>query len=788
MKTSALYDSAKHLSTVKSINDEGLVSSVAPISIEQIYGLAGKSQVLAWIPFVDTYSEYPNTLNAISQYYTDYTLTETTTIDTLALSGLLSNADVFLIPNQQGMYPSYYQSLGVSWSNVLEDFVNRGGVIILCGGTSYRASQEIYNSGGLMSMSYYTNYSNGVNLSINDTTHYLTSELKKPLLTQSYTSLMNVSDLDTKVLINQNGYATLAVKELGLGSLIYIGYNYYSYDNNSASIIANAVSSERRFSWAKLSEQSGVIPAGASERLEVTIDASKLRTGDHQSSILVNSNDPNKSEQHIPVTLRVKGHGVLFSSFNEFNLGGVPVGEILGSELGIFNIGTDTLFVSQIESSLKDFAIDTSMLFLLPDQSAEIAFHFSPSRIRNESAIFSIYSNDRKSPVSLIKVKGHGVFPIRNVAPIFKDSILAFSENLPNKSVLLQLDAIDLNGDTLDYTITSGNSAQAFALSSSGQLSLLDSAQFDFETTPVYELKVEVSDGSLTSAATVTINLENVNEFPVIFSQQFLLSENSKTGTLIGQFIASDVDSQILTYTITSGNSMQGFVLSNSGELSVLDSAQFDFETNSVHELAVEVSDGSLTSIATVIINIENVNESPIIESQTFELLENSAQGVEIGSMVGSDADGDQLQYSILQGNKDNVFTLSNSGLLSVNESEKLDFEFSDRFEIYVQVTDGAMTANAVITIILINVLDLSLSNEIEYVIYPNPSDSHINIESASRIKLIELVDLTGKVVFTKAPDAEKIVTVDLTGFLPGIYHIMISDGGNNTIKRVIKQ
>src|SRR5262249_7116228 len=61
--------------------------------------------------------------------------------------------------------------------------------------------------------------------------------------------------------------------------------------------------------------------------------------------------------------------------------------------------------------------------------------------------------------------------------------------------------------------------AGAFAISSStGQLTVANSAALDFETTPTFSLTVQVTDNgspALSSAATVTINLGNVNEAPV---------------------------------------------------------------------------------------------------------------------------------------------------------------------------------------------------------------------------------------------------------------------------------
>ena len=63
------------------------------------------------------------------------------------------------------------------------------------------------------------------------------------------------------------------------------------------------------------------------------------------------------------------------------------------------------------------------------------------------------------------------------------------------------------------YAILTGNTDQAFGLNAStGVLSVTDSTALDYETTPVFSLLVQASDGALSDSATVTINLIDVDE------------------------------------------------------------------------------------------------------------------------------------------------------------------------------------------------------------------------------------------------------------------------------------
>ena len=111
-------------------------------------------------------------------------------------------------------------------------------------------------------------------------------------------------------------------------------------------------------------------------------------------------------------------------------------------------------------------------------------------------------------------------------------------------------------GDTLSYSITGGNTGNAFAINSrTGQITVNNADALDFETTPSFTLTVQVRDaGGLTDTATATIDLTNVNEVPTVNSTAFSLPENSANGTVVGTVTATDPDAgDALTYLITGG-------------------------------------------------------------------------------------------------------------------------------------------------------------------------------------------------------------------------------------------
>lgn len=98
-----------------------------------------------------------------------------------------------------------------------------------------------------------------------------------------------------------------------------------------------------------------------------------------------------------------------------------------------------------------------------------------------------------------------------NVAPSLADAAFEIEENSPNGMVLGMISGTDPGDDLLTYSIVGGTGSTAFTIdANSGQITVADATQLDYETTPSFTLEVQVEDDdNATDAATVTINLLN---------------------------------------------------------------------------------------------------------------------------------------------------------------------------------------------------------------------------------------------------------------------------------------
>ena len=196
-----------------------------------------------------------------------------------------------------------------------------------------------------------------------------------------------------------------------------------------------------------------------------------------------------------------------------------------------------------------------------------------------------------------------------NESPQISNQTFSIAENTANGQQVGTVAASDPdNGQTLSYSIISGNTNNAFQIgSSTGTLTVNNSAALNFETTPVFTLVVRVQDngaGSLFDQAPIIVNLTDVNEPPVINDQAFSL--NLKTSNLqeVGTIIASDPDAgQLLKYTIISGNQTHAFKLNSNTGVSVNKKMIPLYLNSFTFNLTVQVQDngnGNLSSQAMI--------------------------------------------------------------------------------------------------------------------------------------------------------------------------------------------
>ena len=133
-------------------------------------------------------------------------------------------------------------------------------------------------------------------------------------------------------------------------------------------------------------------------------------------------------------------------------------------------------------------------------------------------------------------------------------------------------------------------------------------------TSYTFEIRARGGDGS-GDAARITVTPANENTAPVFTDGNTTtraIAENAAANTNIGTAIAAtDTDTgDTLTYTLSGTDAAVFSIVSTTGQLRTKTS--LDYETKRVYTVTITVSDGSLTDVITVTINVTDVNDTVI--------------------------------------------------------------------------------------------------------------------------------------------------------------------------------
>jgi VCBS repeat-containing protein len=243
---------------------------------------------------------------------------------------------------------------------------------------------------------------------------------------------------------------------------------------------------------------------------------------------------------------------------------------------------------------------------------------------------------------------------VSNVAPTMTSATnVSIAENTTTVQTVTATDPVD----TLTYGITGGTDQSRFTINAvTGALSFIAAPDFespaDADTNNTYLVQVTAADGDGGTAShlmTVTVTDANDNAPVISAGQTFSISESAANGTAVGTVAATDADTgtTFSNWTITGGNTDGIFAINTStGQITVANDTNLDFETTNSYTLSLTVSDGTNTSAnQTVTINVTDANEAPTASlATTFTITEGSA--LNLDASASTDPDGDLLTYN----------------------------------------------------------------------------------------------------------------------------------------------
>ncbi|PNW53894.1 UNVERIFIED_CONTAM: hypothetical protein BEN50_09530 [Euhalothece sp. KZN 001] len=306
--------------------------------------------------------------------------------------------------------------------------------------------------------------------------------------------------------------------------------------------------------------------------------------------------------------------------------------------------------------------------------------------------------------------------------PVFEteQALSSIRANAAVGTVVDTVDANDPEGDPITFAITEGNpngdgdETSAVAINpNTGQVTVADTG--DLIAGEDITLTVELSqEGEVQGTITATIDEigEPDNEPPnITTAAEQTIAENQ---TDVVAVEADDPNGDALTFSLSGGDDQGFFTIDGDGNLSFSEAPNFenpaDTDGNNVYQVQVEVDDGNGgTDTQDFSITVNDVNEAPVVEDQSFTIDENSDVGTEIGTVEASDPEADELTFSFDQdnlptdvdGDGELPFSIADDGLITVNDSGDLDFETQDSFSFGVVATesDGDQFGTGTVTV-----------------------------------------------------------------------------------------
>ena len=266
-------------------------------------------------------------------------------------------------------------------------------------------------------------------------------------------------------------------------------------------------------------------------------------------------------------------------------------------------------------------------------------------------------------------------------------------------------------GDSVSFAITGGNTGNAFAIDTNGNITT--ATALDFETTPSYSLTVTATDGGgLSDTATVTVTVTNVNEAIVANDNSGTLAESAAIGSAVAIVTTTDPDAgDSVSFAITGGNTGNAFAIDTNGNITT--ATGLNYEASPSYSLIVTATDGGgLSDTATVTVTVTNVNEAIVANDNSGTLAEDATIGSAVATVTTSDPDaGDSVSFAITSGNTGNAFAIDANG--NITSATALDFETTPSYSLTVTATDGGgLSDTATVTVTVANVNEAIVAND----------------------------------------------------------------------------
>ena len=300
------------------------------------------------------------------------------------------------------------------------------------------------------------------------------------------------------------------------------------------------------------------------------------------------------------------------------------------------------------------------------------SFTYTPNLNFVGTDSFDYYVNDGVLDSNIVTVVIE-VTPI-NDAPVANP--LAFTVvNAGTSTGSVTASDIDVPADTLTFSLLTPATNGSVTVSPTGEYVYTHNGSATLSDSFVFS----VTDGQLTSTATVTITVlaaPVINQSPVAIGQALTVLTG---GTLGGTVTATDPENDPLVFSLLTGPANGSLVFGVDGSFTYVHNGGPSVSDS----FLFEVFDGTSTSNALVTITIIGLPTPPPPAGNTPPVVINgtSTTGFEspiTGAVSGSDADGDALTYTLVDGTENGTIVFNPDGSFTYTPND--GFNGSDSF------------------------------------------------------------------------------------------------------------
>lgn len=313
----------------------------------------------------------------------------------------------------------------------------------------------------------------------------------------------------------------------------------------------------------------------------------------------------------------------------------------------------------------------------------------SPARNTGDNTTVSTLENDIVGQPRIIgKTVDMGAYEFFT-DPVISDQIIKQSVFLNAGDWVGTIEAYDPDGDDISFEVLSGYEEYFIIDENSGNITINDISSLDNTKEHEFTLIIRAKDPVSYSDANVTVKLYPVVG-PSINDQSFNINENANNGSSVGTLAVTNGDITPVSKTIFSGNDSGTFNIDETtGEITISDSTILDYESVKKLEFVVKVSDGNLSDIATITINLNDIDEKPVAQDTSFVLSLYANNLTVIGQTTVNDPEEKILSYSFISGNDDGIFSINSNGEIILEDNSKLDYYSISEYHLAINVSDA---------------------------------------------------------------------------------------------------